>query len=930
MNHAPLIKSKTAMVLAALAFTCPFTQAETAGILSTTTAAGTSEVGPTAVYAGQASSAQSNLIAQETARRKAQESKAKILLQEGRTAYSEGKYQDALKKYKKSWETLPQGPATACIREHLVEVIGDASIAVAIEYSKVGRYDEAEQLLLDVLKQDPKNKRARKELSLLRDPVRNNPALDPSHVKDVEEVKRLLELGWGYHDLAKYDEALKTFNQVLKIDPYNSAANLGKEAVQKRRMNYFGGARNAWRAEALAKVDETWIISNNEDLPDIELSGGEVPVVHSERQIKNADSLSKIKIGSVNLEDTTIEDALEILRAEAIDDGVKLNFRFERPKQTTTQASSSSSDDEEDYEEDEEDMEDEEEEEVSSAPASNELPIIARLKVSDVTGQELLQMICDQSGCQYRVEDTGIVVYQTGAGVERMFKRRWKVARDFFVSSGEDEEDEDEEDGFTDGGKRVAKIDAVAALRQAGASFPKGASAQYSTRTGMLTVENTADNLDFVEEVINEYRRKMPQMIKVSARFVEVAQTNEEELSFDWVVNPFSVSNNGSTYLGGVNGQGSNPLRTYQDFVSNGGSAFANNYNGSSGWPISTGAGGGLTDAYTPLENGLVTGGLRSGSAAISGSSMDSLVASGSASSNTAKTAAPGILSLSGIYDSGSFQLIMRGLSQKKGVDIMSAPSLVARPGELEYTPDPDPLASDQNGDNGCAKIEVIRRFIYPSAYDAPDINSGGGGNWGNNNNDNGNWGGGNSMPIASPANPSEWAVEEVGIVMRFKVDEEDGNDIIKFNHFEIRVVNFEGFVNYGSPITAGIANETQIEHITLTENRIDMPIFSRRYINSNPCIYDGHTIAIGGMIEDNVQKVEDKVPVFGDLPLVGRFFRSNAESHVRKNLMIFVTAEKIDPTGKPTRLRDLGTSDAPTAGSTTPSLFPDDGLATP
>lgn len=930
MNHAPLIKSKTATVLAAIAFTCPITQAETAGILSTTTAAGTSEVGPTAVYAGQ-TSAQSSLIAQETARRKAQESQAKILLQEGRTAYSEGKYQDALKKYKKSWDTLPQGPATACIREHLVEVIGDASIAVAIEYSKVGRYDEAEQLLLDVLKQDPQNKRARKELSFLRDPVRNNPALDPSHVKDVEEVKRLLELGWGYYDLAKYDEALKTFNQVLKIDPYNSAANLGKEAVQKRRMNYFGGARNAWRAEALAQVDQTWIISNNEDLPDIELSGGEVPVVHSERQIKNADSLTKIKIGSVNLEDTTIEDALEILRAEAIDDGVKLNFRFERPAATAAAKSSSSSDDEEEEDEDEEDMDEEEEEEVvSSAAPSNELPVIARLKVSDVTGQELLQMICDQSGCQYRVEDTGIVVYQTGAGVERMFKRRWKVARDFFVSGGEEEEEEDEDEGFTGGGKRVAKIDAVAALRQAGASFPKGASAQYSTRTGMLTVENTADNLDFVEEVINEYRRKMPQMIKVSARFVEVAQTNEEELSFDWVVNPFSVSNNGSTYLGGVNGQGSNPLRTYQDFVNNGGSAFANNYNGSSGWPISTG-GSGLTDAYTPLENGLMTGGLRSGSAAISGSSMDSLVSSGSASSNTAKTAAPGILSLSGIYDSGSFQMIMRGLSQKKGVDIMSAPSLVARPGELEYTPDPDPLASDQNGDNGCAKIEVIRRFIYPSAYDAPDINSGGGGNWGNNNNNNnnGNWGGG-SMPIASPANPSEWAVEEVGIVMRFKVDEEDGNDIIKFNHFEIRVVNFEGFVNYGSPITAGIANETQIEHITLTENRIDMPIFSRRYINSNPCIYDGHTIAIGGMIEDNVQKVEDKVPVFGDLPLVGRFFRSNAESHVRKNLMIFVTAEKIDPTGKPTRLRDLGTSDAPTAGSTTPSLFPDDGLANP
>ena len=926
MNHAPLINSKTVTVLAALAFTCPFTQAETAGYISTSTAAGTSEVGPTAVYAGQ--TAQNSLIAQETARRKADENKAKLLLQEGRTAYAEGKYTIALEKYKASWKTLPQGPANNCLREYLVQVIGDASIAVAIEYSKVGRYDEAEQLLLDVLKRDPNNKRARKVLSELRDPVRNNPALTPSHVKDVEEVQRLLELAWGQYNLGLYDDANKTFAQVLKIDPYNTAARNGQEEVNKRRMNYYKHARNSVRSEALAQVDQTWVISNNEDLPDIELSGGEVPVVHSERQIQNAQNLGKMQINNVNFEDTSIEDALEFLRGEARRNAVQVNFRFERPVSApTTSVAASSSDDDEEELDDEEDTE-EEVEVVETSSASAAMPMIARLKVSNVTGQELLQMICDQSGCQYRVEDTGIVVYQTGAGIERMFKRRWKVARDFFVTTSSEESDDEDDAWSEEGGSKVVKIDAVAALRAAGASFPKGASAQYSARTGMLTVENTADNLDFVEEVINDYRRKLPQMIKVSARFVEVSQTNEEELSFDWVVNPFSVANNGSTYLGGVSGQNSNPVRTMNDFVSSGGSAFAENYGGSSSWPISSSSSG-LTDSRSPIDNGLMTGGLRSGSGALSGSSMDALVSAGSAASNTAKTVAPGILSLSGIYDSGSFQMIMRGLSQKKGVDIMSAPSLVARPGELEYTPDPDPLASDQNGDNGCAKIEVIRRFIYPSAYDAPEIGSnGGGGNWGNNGNNN-SWGG-NSMPIASPANPSEWAVEEVGIVMRFKVDEEDGNDIIKFNHFEIRVVNFEGFVNYGSPITAGIANETQIEHITLTENRIDMPIFSRRYINSNPCIYDGHTIAIGGMIEDNVQKVEDKVPVFGDLPLVGRFFRSNAESHVRKNLMIFVTAEKIDPTGKPTRLRDLGTSDAPTAGSTTPSLFPDDGLANP
>ncbi len=911
MNHAPLITSKYTMMLAAMAMTCPFVQAETAGYLSTSTAAGTSEVGPTAVYAGQ-----SSINARETARRRAMEQEAQQLLQEGRTAYQAGRYSEALDKFKAAWSRVPKAPATQVLQQHIIDVIGDASIAVAGEYARVGRYDDAEQLLLDVLSRNPNNERARRDLSMLRDPVRNNPALTPQHVRDVEEVTRLLALAYGYYDLGKFDDAYATFAQVIKIDPYNRAARQGQEAVSERRMNYYRSARNSFRARALAEVDALWEEHEPQDLPDLEVGGGDAAAQVTESQINNDQNLSRMQISSVNFENTPIEEALDFLRGEARKNGIQINFIFERPRQETPAASADAGMDEEG----------EESAQPVAVVAPQQEAVVPGLKVQGVNAKELLQMICTQAGCQYRVEDNAIVVYQTGAGVERMFKRQWKVSRDFFVSEEGGEESYDDDGGFgeeSSSSSRAPRIDAVAALRAAGVSFPRGATAQYSSRTGMLTVENTANNLDAVEEAVNEYRRQMPQMIKVTAKFVEVSQTNEEELSFDWVVNPFSVSNNGSTYLGGVSGEGSDPLRTMNDFVTSGGSAYANNHNNSGSWPIYNNSG--LTDANSAIRNGLMTGGLRSGTGALTGSSMDSLVASGSAAANTARSAAPGILSLSGIYDEGSFQMIMRGLSQKKGVDIMSAPSLVARPGELEYTPEPDPLASDQGGDNGCAKIEVIRRFIYPSAYDAPEIGSAGGNNnnWNNNNNN-------TSMPIASPANPSEWAVEEVGIVMRFKVDELEGNDIIKFNHFEIKVVNFEGFVNYGSPITAGVANDTTIEHITLTENRIDMPIFSRRYINSNPCIYDGHTIAIGGMIEDNVQKVEDKVPVFGDLPLIGRFFRSNAESHVRKNLMIFVTAEKIDPTGKPTRLRDVGTGDNPTAGSSAPSLFPDEGLANP
>ncbi len=916
MNHAPLTITKRTLTLMAIAASCPFAQAETQGYLSTSTAAGTSVVGPTAAYSGTGSA---SIDTREKARRKALMDEAKILLQEGRTAYEAKKYKMALEKFQAAWERIPKAPATAKWQEHIIECIGDASIAVSMEYAKIGRYDDAEQLLLDVLQRDPNNRLAQRRLEELRDPIRNNPALTPEHVKNVEEVQRLLTLGHGYYNLGQFDQAYQTFNQVLKIDPYNSAARRGQEAVSQRKQMYYGTARDAYRAKALSDVDAMWEEALPQDTPSIEM-GGSVAEPISPNQLRNNEYLMNMRISSVNLQEVPMSEALDFLRGEARKNNIALNFVFEKPK-TPAAAPAASYDDDDTIDE-------EEEVEVTVVQQPTEA-IIPELKVQDISAKDLLEMMCNVSGCQYRVEDNAIVVYQTGSS-EKMFRRQWKVPRSFFVdseqSSGEDDYyEEDLDDGGLGSGSKPG-IDALATLKNAGVNFRGDASAKYSTSTGMLTVYNTPDNLDAVEEAISAWRRKMPQMVKVSTKFVEVSQTNEDELSFDWVVNPFSINNSGNLYLGGVNGSGSSPTRTEGDFVSSGGSAFGNNYNGSGSWPISNT--GGLTDASSPISNGLMTGGLRSGTGAMSVGKLDSLLSSASKDAAASSSPAPGILSLTGIFDSGSYQMIMRGLSQKKGVDVMSAPSLVARPGELEYTPDPDPLASDQNGDNGCAKIEVVRRFIYASNYDPPEIDAGGNNNWNNNNNNNNNGGGG--MPIASPANPSEWAVEEVGIVMRFKVAElSEESDIIQFDQFEIKVVDFEGFINYGSPITAGITNQTKIEHITLTENRIDMPVFSRRYINSNPCIYDGYTIAIGGLIEDNVQKVEDRVPVFGDLPLVGRFFRSNAESHVRKNMIVFVTAEKIDPTGKPTRHRDKGTGDAPTQPEA-PSLFPDDGLANP
>ena len=48
--------------------------------------------------------------------------------------------------------------------------------------------------------------------------------------------------------------------------------------------------------------------------------------------------------------------------------------------------------------------------------------------------------------------------------------------------------------------------------------------------------------------------------------------------------------------------------------------------------------------------------------------------------------------------------------------------------------------------------------------------------------------------------------------------------------------------------------------------------------------------------MREDVQKTEDKTPIIGDIPLVGRLFRTNVDQHIKRNLVIFVTARVITP----------------------------------
>ncbi len=103
-------------------------------------------------------------------------------------------------------------------------------------------------------------------------------------------------------------------------------------------------------------------------------------------------------------------------------------------------------------------------------------------------------------------------------------------------------------------------------------------------------------------------------------------------------------------------------------------------------------------------------------------------------------------------------------------------------------------------------------------------------------------------------------------------------------------------------PISLITGSDINGDSVVITENRIEMPVFSTRRVTTALTIYDGYTVAVGGLMREDVQNVEDKVPILGDIPLIGRLFQSKAENRLKSNLMIFVSAQVIDATGKPVR----------------------------
>ena len=775
----------------------------------------------------------------------------------GDEALSKKDYEDAFAHYKNACEAIIIAPATHSSRRSAVNGLTTSGRKLAEQRVTEGYYASAVQILQVVLIHNPDDSGTLKLLANIEAPDYFNKQMTPGHREKIEKVKALFIAADGYKQLGRYELALQKYEEILNIDSGNSAARQGRGEVYQLKDRPAVDAYNATRSQAIFEVSKEWErpYRHFDRKSVVRLNEGKTTAPST---VAITRKLNGIILPRVDFKESTVREAIEFLvkKSKDIDPenvGVNIVLKLDEqggaiappPVAAPVGGIPGLAD-------------------PVAAPVAAAAPAITggagtrvTLTLNNVPLIEVIKYITNLANLKYKIEPFAVSIVPLGTSTDEMFIKEWKVSpimfREAMGGAGA---------GGLAAGASTAPADPNASglagnssakdfLAQRGVTFGANAFAMYSPASSTLIVKNTSDQLDVVERIveIQDVNTAIKQ-IEIQAKFVEITQNNLKELSFDWLLGQANLpgSKNYPLFFGGGTGS---PNPTDFTFV-NGGS---------------------------PIGQFPVTGGNRSGGLAISASAIDALLFG----SGGASRLAPGIASIAGVGTDPVFQAIIRGLDQKKGVDLLSAPRVTTKSGNR-------------------AVIEIIREFRYATEFQPPTIPQ----QVGNQNNGGGvlggalGGGGNGSFPV-TPTTPTAFETRNVGVTL--EVEPVIGPDGFTIDmQLAPQVTEFEGFINYGSPIQSQSTNPLTGVTSTniITPNVINQPIFSTRKVTTNVSVYDGATVVLGGLVREDVQKVEDKTPIIGDIPLIGRLFRSNVDSHIKRNLVIFVTARIVNAEGQP------------------------------
>ena len=790
------------------------------------------------------------------------------------------KYDEAADRFQYALDALAPGVGEgAPLYSRAAAGLAAAKAGQARDLAAASKFAQAATRLQEAISLEPNDPVYTKDLDDLkqqqitfeeqsRDPegTVNNPAVSQDFRDKVAAVQKLLFQGDAYFRTGQYERAEDTFSKVLILDPYNKVAREEMAHMEGYRYRAANLRREEYKDEAMLKVNEQWAEAISPDIV-VPPKAVEQATATSNRASITA-KLQSIIIDKINFDKLDIAQVVQFLTEKSKDldpthVGINfvLNLNEETPPAPTapapdagastgtgtagaspTAATPSGATPD-----------------TSSASTANTTGPIHRavsIQLDNVPLSDVLGYIIQQTNLQYSVDDYAVYLRPSIDEGQILTVRTFLAPPNFFSGPGLSVSTS----ASTEARSTVENVstDVQQELSNRGIRFPPGATATFLKGSSKLVVRNTPEQLDLIGNLIEQLSKESPQ-VQIEAKLAEFTEDALKSLSFNYLLGFRGTIANGAA--GG--------------FVANSNLRDAN---------------------YT--SSGTATAGLRS-------DSIDSLIQANQATATgttpltytstglSVQPNTPNIFTVGAVIDGVGFAAVINALNNNTGVDLVSAPTVTTQ-------------------NNLKANIDIVREFPYPTSFEKPKLSetqvaySGGifgpgaittaGGVTLINVT-------GLPLELAIPPTPREFVTQDIGVSLEVKPttypDQRIDLDISK-----AQVVDFDGFIDYGAPILTKLEFETPVS--TLTPGTINQPVFNIRSIVTRLQLLDGQTAVLGGLLREDTQEINDKVPVLGDLPLIGRLFQSKVSERTKKNLLIFVTAKLIRSNGKPEYVRTL------------------------
>ncbi len=131
------------------------------------------------------------------------------------------------------------------------------------------------------------------------------------------------------------------------------------------------------------------------------------------------------------------------------------------------------------------------------------------------------------------------------------------------------------------------------------------------------------------------------------------------------------------------------------------------------------------------------------------------------------------------------------------------------------------------------------------------------------------------------------------------------GSNAVTVDNYEYRPtgikLKFTPHINKNDKINLELYQE--VKNIAGISTQGGNPTFNKRDVKTTITVDNMQTIVIGGLISTDRQRKVTKIPLFGDLPILGSFFRRSTTQMVKTNLMVFLTPHIFDNRSKADRI---------------------------